>query len=56
MIFETKTYRFTHDQLEVTQLEKQEWNEEKGIYINTVQELKNGKLTTVSKKEIQPPR
>ena len=53
MIYEAKEYQFANKQLKVVRIEKQEWKADKNIYIKTIQELKNGKLVTISEQEIE---
>ena len=53
MIYEAKEYQFSNKQLKVVRIEKQEWKADKNIYIKTIQELKNGKLVTISEQEIE---
>ena len=56
MIYERKSFAFINKKLQLIKSEKQDWNEKKGIYINSIQQLKNGILTTIRKKEVQAPR
>ena len=56
MIYERKFYKFVNKKLVVVRAEKQEWVEDKKIYLNTVKILKNDVLTFLKKTKIQPAK
>ncbi|MBI4904879.1 MAG: hypothetical protein HY820_14675 [Acidobacteria bacterium] len=56
MIYEARQYAFVDGKLAVTRVEKQEAVEGAEEFRKTVEELREGKMVTVEKKTVRPPR